>query len=205
MRLQVALDVLTIEEALDIAEKCDCSELILEVGTPLIKSQGMKAVSTLKERFPECMIAADMKTMDTGYLEVKIAVDAGADIVTVMGTAPIETIKEAVRAATELDVQIVVDMMNVKDKVERINEIGEADYFMVHTAIDEQKKGKVPFEEFKKVKEKNSVKLAIAGGINLENIDKVVELKPDLVIVGGAISKSNDVEQIVSQFLEKLE
>ena len=71
-KVQIALDVLSIKEALDIAKKCHGIHLI-EAGTPLIKSKGVKAITELKEHFPDKIIVADMKTMDTGYLETEIA------------------------------------------------------------------------------------------------------------------------------------
>jgi len=60
---------------------------IIEAGTPLIKQEGLRIISILKECFPEKLILADMKTMDAGGLEAKLAYDAGADLVTVLAVA----------------------------------------------------------------------------------------------------------------------
>lgn len=69
MILQVALDLTDIETAISIAEKAARGGAHwLEVGTPLIKKEGMRAVELLKRRFPDRKIVADLKTMDTGAI-----------------------------------------------------------------------------------------------------------------------------------------
>ena len=50
----------------------------IETGTPLIKSEGMDSVRKLKKTFPDHTILADMKTVDTGAMEVEMAAKAGA-------------------------------------------------------------------------------------------------------------------------------
>ncbi|MFX0011219.1 MAG: orotidine 5'-phosphate decarboxylase / HUMPS family protein, partial [Candidatus Hermodarchaeota archaeon] len=68
--LQVALDLLNLDDALKIASQVAPYVDILEAGTPLIKSEGIKAVRTLKETYPDKLICADLKIADAGYLEV---------------------------------------------------------------------------------------------------------------------------------------
>ncbi len=89
MILQVALDLTDIEQAISIAEKAarGGGAHWLEVGTPLIKKEGMRAVELMKRRFPDRKIVADLKTMDTGALEVEMAARHGADVVSILGVA----------------------------------------------------------------------------------------------------------------------
>jgi 3-hexulose-6-phosphate synthase/6-phospho-3-hexuloisomerase len=69
--LQVALDLLELKRALQIAqESVDGGADWIEVGTPLIKSEGMQAVRLLRDQFPHITIIADMKVADTGAIEV---------------------------------------------------------------------------------------------------------------------------------------
>ena len=86
--LQVALDLLDLDRALQIArEAADGGAEWIEAGTPLIKSEGMKAVRSLREHFPDSVIVADMKVADTGAMEVEMAAKAGADIVCILADA----------------------------------------------------------------------------------------------------------------------
>ena len=89
MKLQVALDLLTIEDALELAGKVAEHVDIIELGTPLIKAEGLSAVTAIKEAHPTKIVFADMKTMDAGELEADIAFKAGADLVSVLGTGTI--------------------------------------------------------------------------------------------------------------------
>lgn len=51
--LQVALDLLGLDRAVEIAEEAVRGGADwIEAGTPLIKSEGMQAVRVLRERFP---------------------------------------------------------------------------------------------------------------------------------------------------------
>ncbi len=46
---------------------------VFEIGTPLCKAEGMRAVRALRESFPNKLILGDMKAPDVGGLEAKTA------------------------------------------------------------------------------------------------------------------------------------
>ena len=95
MKLQVAMDVLTTKDALELAGKAAPHVDIIELGTPLIKAEGLSAITAIKEAHPDKIVFADLKTMDAGELEADIAFSAGADLVTVLGVAGDSTIAGA--------------------------------------------------------------------------------------------------------------
>ena len=194
IKLQLALDLVCLDKAIEIAKKTFEVVEFLEAGTPLIKSEGIRCVKTLKELFPENVIVADMKTMDTGYLEVEIATKAGADIISILGAAPDSTIAGALKARDDYGVEVMVDLIGIKRKLERAREMERmgVDYLVVHTGIDEQLLGKSPFQELKEISKQVSVKLAVAGGIRPEKVPLLKDSKVDVVIVGGYITKSSD-------------
>jgi len=205
MILQVALDLTDIEHAISIAEKAARGGAHwLEVGTPLIKKEGMRAVELLKRRFPDRKIVADLKTMDTGALEVEIAARHGADVVSILGVADDKTIKDAVEVAKRYGVKVMVDLIGVKDKVKRAKEIEAmgVHYILVHTGIDEQVQGKSPLEDLEKVISAVKIPVAVAGGLNLKTIPRVIELGATIVIVGGAITKAKDPEKVTRQIID---
>src|SRR5260370_40542240 len=77
--VQVSLDLMTIAEAMPVAETAVRAGVDwLEAGTPLILGEGLHAVKALRARFPEHPIVADLKTMDAGYLEAEMMAKAGA-------------------------------------------------------------------------------------------------------------------------------
>ncbi|WP_456366357.1 bifunctional 3-hexulose-6-phosphate synthase/6-phospho-3-hexuloisomerase [Thermococcus sp.] len=205
MILQVALDLTDIEEAMSIAEKAARGGAHwLEVGTPLIKEEGMRAVELLKRRFHDRKIVADLKTMDTGALEVEMAARHGADVVSILGVADNKTIRDAVEVARKYGIRVMVDLIGVGDKVKRAKELEKmgVHYILVHTGIDEQAQGKNPLEDLEKVVKAVNVPVAVAGGLNLETIPKVIELGATIIIVGGAITKSEDPEGVTRKIID---
>lgn len=195
MKLQVALDTLTLEECLKLLEETKGSVDIAEVGTPFIIEEGMRPVREFKKHFPEIAVLADAKIMDAGELEAETAFKAGADIVTVLGASNDETIYGAVKAAKKYNGKIMIDMIAVKDLAQRTKEIDAmgVDYICVHTAFDVQSTGKDPLDELKIV---NSViqhaQSAVAGGVKLSTIDAIAEEGAGIIVVGGAICNAKD-------------
>ena len=196
--LQLALDFTELERAIKVAEEAIAGGVDwLEVGTPLIKSEGMRAVREIRKRFKDRVIVADLKTMDTGRLEVEMAFKAGANVAIVLGVSDNSTIKEAVEAARNYGGFIMVDIMNVPDPVKRAVELEKlgVDIICVHVGIDQQMKGMDPIKLLEEIRDKVSVPLAIAGGITSETAGIAVEKGADIVIVGGAITKAENATE----------
>lgn len=197
-RLQVALDFVELDRALRVAHEAAAGGAdILEAGTPLIKSVGVEAVRRLRAEFPQLPIAADMKVMDAGRMEVEAAAKAGAPIVHVLAAAPDATVAECVQAGREYGAQIVADLLGVADPVGRAREVAAlgVDFVGVHTAIDMQMRAEDPFELLQRVAETIEIPVCVAGGIHSESVARAVEAGAAVVIVGGAVSKSPDARQ----------
>ena len=193
--LQVALDLMHSERALTIAaEAVRGGADWIEAGTPLIKSEGVEVVRSLREEFPDKTIVADMKTIDVGGTEVEIAAKAGAGIVVVLGLSSDPTITEALLSARQYGAKVMVDLFNVPDKPARAKQLESlgVDYICVHVGVDEQMIGGSPLSELATVADAVSIPVAAAGGINSETAPEVVKAGAAIVIVGGAITKAAD-------------
>jgi len=193
VKLQIALDEVTIEQGLALCEKVRESIDIIEIGTPFILSEGMRAVRAFRENFPEKEILADAKIMDAGGLEAKTCLDAGADYVTVLGVTDILTVKGCVEIAQKYSKKIVVDMICVPDVEQRVAEleaIGITD-IAVHTGVDQQAAGRTPLQDLAQIKAcaKRS-RISVAGGINLQTV--ALYKAADVIIVGGGIARAAD-------------
>ncbi len=196
--LQVALDFVDLKRAVTAArEAVEGGADWLEAGTPLIKSEGLNAVRTLKKLFPKKTIVADLKTFDAGRAEVEMAAKAGADIVSVMAAAPVETIRDSVLAGRNYGCRIMVDFLGVADVENRARQLSKTgvDFFNVHLGIDQQMQGKVSFEIIKKLTRATNVPVAASGGINSETAPLALKAGASIVIVGGAIIKSPDAAE----------
>jgi len=149
-KLQVALDVLSIKDALILGRQAVLGGAdIIEVGTPLIKSEGIVAVRKIKDALNghDVLVVADLKIIDSGSVEAKLAFDAGADVVTVLGSATAQTISEAVSVASKAGKKIAVDLIGVYDVISSYNHVLPlgVDYIYLHTGLDEEVAGKMQF------------------------------------------------------------
>lgn len=195
-QLQLALDFSCLNEAMSVAETAAAHVDFIEIGTPLIKACGLDAVRRLKRRFPNRLIVADMKTMDTGRLEAEMAYRAGADATTVLGVAARETISGAVEAAQECERQVIVDSIGIENvsglllKIEGL----QVDWLLIHAGIDQQHAGLSPFSGLDTILGKAiGPRLGVVGGLDAEAIRKLCRYSEvDLVVVGGAITKASD-------------
>ena len=196
--LQLALDLMQLNRSIVIArEAMEGGVDWIEAGTPLIKSEGAEAIRALRREFPGRKIIADTKTMDVGAFEVEIMAKAGADIVTVLGLAEDSTIDEAVKAGRKYGAEIMVDMINVPDRVGRAKEVEAlgVSHICLHMGIDTQMKGaEPPLDVLRKIVESVSIPVSVAGGITAENAGEYVKAGASNVIVGGAIIKTGDIK-----------
>jgi 3-hexulose-6-phosphate synthase/6-phospho-3-hexuloisomerase len=206
--LQVALDFVDLVRALKLAEEAvEGGADWLEAGTPLIKSVGLDCVRALRKKFPRHTIVADMKTMDVGRIEVESAAKAGADVVAVLGLASDSTLMECIEAGGHYGAKIMVDLLEVSEFLNRSKEIEEmgGDYLGMHTSIDEQMKGRISFEKIGRLAQQVNIPIAVAGGINSENASQAAEAGATIVIVGGAITKSEDARYATREIKKALD
>jgi 3-hexulose-6-phosphate synthase / 6-phospho-3-hexuloisomerase len=196
--LQIALDILELKRALQIAqESIDGGADWIEAGTPLIKSEGMQAIRSMRDRFPDSIIVADMKVADTGTLEVEMAAKAGANIVCILADADDSVIAESVRAARLYGIRIMADLINVRDPIKRAPELEAmgVDIICAHVGIDQQMIGKNSIALLTSLSGLIHIPLAVAGGISAATAGDAVKCGADIVIVGGWIVRSAEVSQ----------
>jgi len=206
--IQLALDFIDEKRALKLAEEAVIAGIDwIEAGTPLIKSCGMEIIRKLRKKFPNKKIIADMKIMDTGRIEAEMAFKSGADIVVVMGNSSDHTIKECIEAAKNYGGQVMVDLMEDSANLKRAKEVEKlgADYIGVHIPIDQQMTGKISFDFLKEVVKNVNIPVAIAGGLNSENVVDAIKAGASILIIGGAITKSPDVKKAVINIKKAIE
>ncbi|MEM0138507.1 MAG: 3-hexulose-6-phosphate synthase [Thermoplasmatales archaeon] len=196
--LQVALDFENLHRAVQVAkEAVEGGADWIEVGTPLIKSEGTQAIREIKRLFPDKVVVADMKTADVGGFETELAAKSGAQIVTILGISDNPTITEAVKAGKKYGAEIMIDLLQVENVEARVKELEKlgVKYFCEHVGIDMQMIGKNPLSLLEKVVSSTRLPVAVAGGLNKETIPEVLKRGASIIIVGGAIIKAPNVTE----------
>ncbi len=141
-RVQVALDVTSIEEATSLAAAAlDAGADQLEIGKPLIEFVGLQGAASVIERFPGVHFELDLMIMAAAAGFVEAAADMGARGVTVTALVPWYTVEDAVVRGRDLGVRVCVDLFNVSDPVAMAHraERAGAGAVMVHVGVDQRR------------------------------------------------------------------
>lgn len=188
--LQLALDDITLDDAMALLKRIGRHVDIVEAGTPFIMENGMEAVRRIHAAFPYLSLLCDGKIMDAGTLEAGMLFDAGAKIATVLALTDDQTIRDCVAEANRRGCQMMADMICVPDIPKRVKELEELGVHIiaVHTGVDQQKKGRTPLDDLRVMCQcAERAEVAVAGGIRLETVDDYLACGPAIVIVGGGI------------------
>lgn len=207
MKLQLAIDELSLEQAAIVLEKVASFTDIIEIGTPFILREGINAIKFIKEKYSDKEILCDAKIMDGGAFEARMLFEAGADYITVLGVTDNLTIGECIKEAKKFNRKTVADLLCVKDLKQKVIEIEQMgiDVIAIHTGVDQQALGRTPLADLRAVKKyaEKSV-IAVAGGINLKTIDEYMEYEPDIIIIGGGILHSSDIRKEAKNLYQKV-
>jgi len=139
--IQVAIDVLNVDRALQVAEAAVQAGVDwLEVGTPLVTFAGVPAIGALARAFPEHPVVADFKMMDGTRKYVLATAEQGGRIATVCGVASDASIRTAVQAGRECGVRIICDLYAAPDGPKRAREVEAlgVDSAYIHYGADQR-------------------------------------------------------------------
>ncbi|TET31081.1 MAG: hypothetical protein E3J70_03010 [Candidatus Heimdallarchaeota archaeon] len=172
--------------------------IIIEAGTPYIKQFGMNGVRLIR-RLWRGLVVADLKITDGAVSEVRYAVNAGANAVTVMGSAPIETIDFFDEYCENLGVYSMIDMLGVDDPLKRLLPLKhKPNFIVIHKGRDEETNVRriIRYKDISKVRGKYGVFIAVAGGIEANGVRKAYFNGADVVIL-NIISKGDPNQGIL--------
>ena len=195
---------MSIESAIDLAEKTALYVDWIEVGTSLIKEFGMESVRKICTAFPNHTILADMKISDNARYECQLAFQAGADVITVMGAAPVFTLRNVQEEAKKAGKQVIIDLLNTSlEDQKKLRSMFPNTIFCLHTSKDEQEE--LGSQLTTTLLDWKGYRLAIAGGVTLAALPKLARIyQPELFIVGGAITGEESVVQAAQAFQQAI-
>ena len=215
--LQVALDLDNMDDMERIINTLPNRERILiEAGTPLVKKFGVGIIGKIRELKNDAFIIADLKTLDVGRIEVKMAADETADAIAISGLGTIESIEKAIHEAQKQGIYSILDMMNVENIVEKLQTLEHnPDIVLLHRNVDLETKQAERGEKLAEVTEWGNINqikeilgegklVAVAGGVTPDRVDKALDSKADIIVVGRYIIGSRDVRRSAQDFLDHM-
>jgi len=208
--LQIAFNSSTWEALNMINNFPENDQFVIEIGTPLIKEKGMEAVRSIANAWryhvgESAIIVADMKCMDRGSTEVAMAAQAGANALTCLGLAPLETIESFIVNCREYDVASMVDMLNVQFPFEILKDLKiKPDVVVLHRGVDEaETEVALPYYEISRIKGAYSnILVSLAGGETPKDIRRTFFNGADIAIVWKDFNNTSFSKELFSKYLE---
>lgn len=207
MKLQLALDDVSMDEALKLLDQVSGFIEIAETGTPFLMEYGMEAVRRIRDRYPSLQVLCDGKIMDAGACEAELALRAGADYVTVLAVTDDRTIRDVAAVTRKYGKKTVADMICVERLKERAKELEKlgVDVIAVHTGVDQQAAGRTPLGDLKELRScVTCAQLAVAGGIRISVLEDYLKYGPEILIVGAGIVHAKDPAEEARKLAEKI-
>lgn len=199
MKLQLAVDRVSIEKAIEIIREAENYIDIIEIGTSLIKDFGLESVKRIRREFPDKTILADIKTVDEAEYEFEAFYQAGADIATVLGAASLETIRICQKVAQKYQKDYMIDLLETSpEKQLELKQFTDG-ILCVHLPSDKNT-GLLSLIETTLKQIHDFPRLSVAGGIRPDSIAEIKKAHFEIAIVGSAITKSADIHESAKMF-----
>lgn len=209
-KIILAMDLLTIDGAMEVGNSVIKYLDTIKIGYPLVLSEGLEAVTLVKEKF-NCNIIADFKVADIPETNKKIAdltFKAGADAIIVHGFVGPDSVKACVDSAEEFgtEVFLLTEMSHPgaskflqkssEDIAQMGVEMGLKNYVAPSTKLDR-------LEKIREVVGKDS--FIISPGVGVQGGDPCKTLEfADALIVGRSIYSSEYPEKVVKSIVDSI-
>lgn len=211
-KLQLALDHTELEAALCLATMLSPHVDIIEAGTLLCLAEGKQALVQLRKICPiDQILVADFKVADAAENLAKMAFNAGANWMTVMCAAPLETMAKALEIAKQYEAQATTNPRDIQielfgnwtlEDAKKWHRLGLRQVIF-HRGRDAQahglKWGKQDLDTLKALSD-IGFKISVTGGISLDDLPIFKEIAVDIFIAGRAFSESENAVQKCAEF-----
>ena len=193
MKLHFTYNLPDIAQALKVAEQtAECAD-ILGVGSLLLFKEGIKAIQAFKTTFPNKEIFVEANLVEKADLAVTMMAQAGASYISVLAGTFNQTIKKAVETANRFDVKIALNLLDSHSMGQTAMDaktLGVHLLIMHHAANSEDMDSML--EEWRNVRDNTKLPIFVTGKIDLSNLTEIIELKPQGIMIGAAVTKAEN-------------
>lgn len=201
MKLQISYNLLDLSKTLDVANQTAPYASILGVGSLTLLQNGVKAISTFKEKFPSKEIFAEVNIIERGDLSVKILAQAGATYISVLAGSSISSLKKATEAGRDYGAKI---MINLLDAVSLEQSAADAKTLGAHGIIfhlTSTIKETIGLDAaWQSVRGNTTLPIFVTGSITRETISHLVPHKPEVIMIGKAITQAENPAEEAQHF-----
>jgi 3-hexulose-6-phosphate synthase len=100
----------------------------------------------------------------------------------------------------------MADLINVSDLEIRAQQLQALNVHIVcvHTAYDVQRGHADPMAHVQSVRKATTCRLAVAGGLRLENIDQAIQGGADILVFGGGVAMHSTPGRIAQEIMTRI-
>ena len=206
----LALDLQTIEEAMEVAEGVREYVNTIKIGYPLVLAEGLESISIIKEEF-DCKVIADFKVADIPETNSKIAdltFKAGADAIIVHGFVGEDSAQACLDSAERFGGNVFLLTEMSHPGASRFLQYAADE--IAHMGVDMGLKNFVaPSTKLDRLKKIRSIvgneSFVISPGVGVQGGDprKTLEFA-DAIIVGRSIYSSENPEKAVKSIIDDI-
>jgi 3-hexulose-6-phosphate synthase len=195
MKLQISFDNIELDKAILTCKQVNQYANIIEIGTSLILRYGIKAIEKFREKFPDITILADTKIIDRGTTITEMMINNGADWVTVMGGTTTHVIHNVAAAAERHKKKVMLDLLDSQSPGQSALEAKKLgiDAVLIHRHINDD--DLIFLDRWEMVRGNTDLPVYISTDTDKESIKKVIDLRPDGIVIGKAITAATDPAQ----------
>lgn len=202
MKLQISFDTSNIDQALEdckkVADYCD----IIEIGNLTLITEGISVIKKFKEASKKPVLV-DSKILAKGEITADFLIRNGADYITVMAGASKNTIHAATNSANSLNKRVMLDISDAQSQGQSALEASNLGmYAIIFNQVYDLNEPHIFLEKWEMVKGNTDLPIFIGGKINKDSIHQIIELKPDGIILGKAITDAEDVAEEAKFFYQ---
>lgn len=191
MKLQIAMDMTTIEEYWRILDEVHEYIDIVEIGN-IGTYEGTRLIKMTKEKYPDKEVVWDQKA-DLLYFNIP-AIDTGADYVSMNALASDKEYELCVEYAHKKGVKVIGDIETCdlgSATMIRLERLGVDQVSCFPNARMENYPAK-DMDQIEIAQKVLHCEICCYGGLTVDNIKPVIDLKPDIIAVGAGIYKADN-------------
>ncbi len=206
--VQVAIDVLTVEDALRVAEDAvEAGVDWLEAGTPLVTFEGVRCIGELARRFPHMPVLADYKTMDGARKYVLETQKQGGHLSTVCAVASDATVRSAITAGIDSGTCVVADLYACPDPAARAVEMEALgiDAVYVHWGSDQrvEQPDRDPLLDVARTVERVRVPVGTAT-FNAGDAVRALKLGAQILAIGFPLIGQPNRRELLKEYVDRV-
>ena len=206
MKLQISYDFTNLPQALEIAKKTAAFADIIEIGAPLLITQGIKAIEMFKNEFPDKPLVADAKLVDRVSDIIPVLTKAGATHITMLYGTSNSVIQKATSVAHKHNTKLILDLIDPETMAQASLDAQSlnVDLILFHYP-HETSDLYTHIDQWETVRGNTDLPIFVSGRITREHLKEIKKLKPQGIVVGNIITHSNDPEEKAKSFKKILE